>query len=121
MNRSVFREVKRAFESTYPCMAIACADVGGIIVDPLKVDTYIEGAEPCGRGSTAARAKFWTSPGWAATVIIVVALLALGIMGVSVACCTSRGSKAYTALVDYRKAIPTTLGISSAQDREAHV
>ena len=37
--------VKSAFEKTYSCLGITCADVGGIIVSGTE---YYEGAEPCG-------------------------------------------------------------------------
>jgi len=36
--------VKKAFESTYECMEITCAHVGGL----MNADVYYEGAEPCG-------------------------------------------------------------------------
>merc|ERR1719388_134011 len=37
--------VKSAFEKTYACLGITCADVGGIIISGTE---YYEGAEPCG-------------------------------------------------------------------------
>merc|ERR1719313_2457709 len=36
--------VKKAFESTYTCLGITCAHVGGLILDGTE---YYEGAEPC--------------------------------------------------------------------------
>lgn len=38
-----FTAVKEAFESTYECLGITCADVGGLVIN----DKYYEGAEPC--------------------------------------------------------------------------
>jgi hypothetical protein len=40
-----FAKVKEAFESTYACLKITCANVGGLVVTG---DTYYEGAGPCG-------------------------------------------------------------------------
>lgn len=40
-----FASVKTALESTYECLGIRCADVGGLYIN--KQDKYIEGAEPC--------------------------------------------------------------------------
>merc|ERR1719171_1974085 len=39
-----YAAIKTAFESTFTCMGIKCADVGGLIVSGT---TYYEGAEPC--------------------------------------------------------------------------
>jgi hypothetical protein len=39
-----FAKVKQAFESTYACLGITCADVGGIIISGTQ---YHESAEPC--------------------------------------------------------------------------
>merc|ERR1712025_1001042 len=39
-----FAEVKKAFESTYKCLGITCAQVGGLLLGDPK---YYEGAEPC--------------------------------------------------------------------------
>merc|ERR1712232_713387 len=40
-----YAAVKSAFESTYSCLGITCAQVGGIL---LNDDNYVEGGEPCG-------------------------------------------------------------------------
>jgi hypothetical protein len=40
-----FKAVKDAFESTYACLGITCADVGGLIVTGTE---YYPGAGPCG-------------------------------------------------------------------------
>uniref|UniRef100_A0A7S2YN77 Uncharacterized protein n=1 Tax=Entomoneis paludosa TaxID=265537 RepID=A0A7S2YN77_9STRA len=47
-SKADFDAVKRAFESVYDCLEVSCADIGGMI-DPATGDTYIDGAEPCGR------------------------------------------------------------------------
>merc|ERR1712224_1191006 len=39
-----FAAVKQAFESTYACLGITCAHVGGLILDGTE---YYDGAEPC--------------------------------------------------------------------------
>jgi len=44
-----YAAVKQAFESTYTCLGITCAQVGGLIVTGT---TYHTGAEPCGAGAT---------------------------------------------------------------------
>jgi hypothetical protein len=41
-----FAAVKSALESTYGCLGITCADVGGVIDD--GTGTYKVGAAPCG-------------------------------------------------------------------------
>merc|ERR1719274_406020 len=41
--KSKFAGVKKAFESTYPCLGITCADVGGL----LEGTSYFAGADPC--------------------------------------------------------------------------
>jgi hypothetical protein len=41
-----FAAVKEAFKRNYPCIGIACSDVGGIFDDANAV--YLSGAEPCG-------------------------------------------------------------------------
>jgi len=46
-----FAKVKQAFESTYACLGITCADVGGIILSGTQ---YYESAEPCGTSVAAA-------------------------------------------------------------------
>jgi len=43
-----FANVKTAFESTYACMGVTCADVGGL----LNGDTHYAGMEPCSDGSS---------------------------------------------------------------------
>ncbi|KAJ8598837.1 hypothetical protein CTAYLR_008535 [Chrysophaeum taylorii] len=43
-----FAAVKSAIESTYSCLGIVCADVGGL----LDGDAYVTGMEPCDDGST---------------------------------------------------------------------
>jgi hypothetical protein len=50
-----FAEFKVALESTYPCMGITCADVGGVLKVAAgcaadNVSDYEKGAEPCGIG-----------------------------------------------------------------------
>jgi hypothetical protein len=47
-----FGAVKNAFEATYSCLGITCADVGGVLVE--GADTYETGAEPCKSGSILA-------------------------------------------------------------------
>jgi len=42
--KSGFTAVKQAFESTYSCMGVTCADVGGLI---LSGSTYYPMASPC--------------------------------------------------------------------------
>merc|ERR1712025_632762 len=39
-----FATVKKAFESTYKCLGITCAQIGGLLLGDPK---YYEGAEPC--------------------------------------------------------------------------
>merc|ERR1719421_1853457 len=41
--KSKYAGVKQAFESTYPCLGITCADVGGL----LETTKYFAGADPC--------------------------------------------------------------------------
>merc|ERR1719327_63421 len=41
--KSKYAGVKQAFESTYPCLGITCADVGGL----LETTSYFAGADPC--------------------------------------------------------------------------
>merc|ERR1719217_504655 len=43
-----FAAVKSAFEKTYACLGITCADVGGITLSEDSGTEYYEGAEPCG-------------------------------------------------------------------------
>merc|ERR1711937_1086562 len=43
-----FAAVKTAFESTYECLGITCASIGGLLLDGGE---YYEGAEPCGEVS----------------------------------------------------------------------
>jgi hypothetical protein len=43
-----FPKVKKAFESTYECLGITCAQIGGLL---LQGNEYYEGAEPCGKVS----------------------------------------------------------------------
>jgi hypothetical protein len=48
-----YAEFKGAIESTYPCMGLSCADVGGLIVRTqvgcvAGPHEYVVGAEPCG-------------------------------------------------------------------------
>jgi hypothetical protein len=43
-----YAAVKKAFESTYTCLGMTCAHVGGLI---LQDSEYYPGAEPCGDGS----------------------------------------------------------------------
>jgi hypothetical protein len=45
-NQSNFSAVKRAFENSYECMGITCADVGGLYDDSKLA--YYDGAGPCG-------------------------------------------------------------------------
>ena len=46
---SVFANVKQAFESTYNCLGITCAQVGG----QWDGAVYLDGAEPCNNISAA--------------------------------------------------------------------
>jgi len=43
-----FKAIKEAFESTYSCMGMTCADVGGLWL----TEGYHPGAEPCGTGAS---------------------------------------------------------------------
>merc|ERR1712118_419048 len=44
VSADTYPAVKKAFESTYACLGIACAHVGGLILDGTE---YYEGAGPC--------------------------------------------------------------------------
>jgi len=75
--KSGFTSVKQAFESTYACLGITCADVGGLI---LSGSTYHPMAGPC--SSTLAKGVVQTReveeiPAWAIVLIAVVSVLLL--------------------------------------------
>ena len=67
-----FESVKNAFESTYDCMGISCADVGGLYDS--ATSKYYDGAAPCGsgKGSKAGLAVGLTIGG-----IFVIAMIAM--------------------------------------------
>merc|ERR1719262_1041482 len=44
VSADTYPAVKKAFESTYACLGITCAHVGGLILDGTE---YYEGAGPC--------------------------------------------------------------------------
>jgi len=48
-----FAAVKAAFEDTYSCLGITCADVGGLLL----TSDYYEGAEPCSKASEVSEGK----------------------------------------------------------------
>ena len=74
---SGFASVKQAFESTYACMGITCADVGGLI---LSGKTYYTMAEPCTIPSTATgdaqtkEVEVESTPVWLVVLLVVIAV-----------------------------------------------
>lgn len=49
-SKADFAAVKKAFEEVYPCLKVTCAEVGGV-VNEFTRNTYVQGAEPCGKVS----------------------------------------------------------------------
>jgi len=78
-----FVKVKQAFESTYACMGITCADVGGLL--SAEADGYYPTAEPCttvlpqgfGSSNTSTSDKEEKIPVWLIVVLIVIGALLL--------------------------------------------
>jgi len=73
---SGFASVKQAFESTYACMGITCADVGGLI---LSGSTYHSMAGPCLDTAVSAvqTEEVEEIPTWTIVVLVVVGVLLL--------------------------------------------
>merc|ERR1712183_159712 len=69
---SVFANVKQAFESTYDCLGITCAEVGG----QWDGAVYLDGAEPC-ETSAAANGIGTTQIGF--TLMVFTAILSMAI------------------------------------------
>eukprot|EP00747_Dinoflagellata_sp_TGD_P194082 gnl/TRDRNA2_/TRDRNA2_61098_c0_seq1.p1 gnl/TRDRNA2_/TRDRNA2_61098_c0~~gnl/TRDRNA2_/TRDRNA2_61098_c0_seq1.p1 ORF type:complete len:262 (-),score=41.40 gnl/TRDRNA2_/TRDRNA2_61098_c0_seq1:131-895(-) len=122
-----FVAVKEAFESTYACMGITCADVGGLV---LEGSTYYDGAAPCGPGvptaavplapeptPVAAPAADAKVPAWATTIVIVIVSVLVVIVGaVGVYCWTkSRRYKHLTSGGSKQAFGGTVIGTSASQ------
>jgi Low iron-inducible periplasmic protein len=73
-NTANFESVRSAFERTYDCMGISCADVGGIYDS--ATSKYFDGAAPCGSSSSKG-SKTGLAIGLTIGGIVVVALLAM--------------------------------------------
>jgi len=72
-----FKAIKEAFESTYSCMGMTCADVGGLWL----TEGYHPGAEPCGTGASgggSAPAATTAAPGTTSASFELQPTLALG-------------------------------------------
>jgi hypothetical protein len=73
-NTADFASVKNAFESTYSCLGISCADVGGLYDG--ATSSYMEGAAPCG-SSSSSDSRVGLAVGLTFAGLAVVALVAL--------------------------------------------
>jgi hypothetical protein len=73
-NTADFAAVKGAFESTYSCLGISCADVGGLYDG--ATSSYMEGAAPCG-SSSSSDSRVGLAVGLTFAGLAVVALVAL--------------------------------------------
>ncbi|KAL7578362.1 hypothetical protein ACA910_012766 [Epithemia clementina (nom. ined.)] len=47
-SKADFGAVKRALEEVYGCLRVSCAEIGGV-VNEITMNTYVKGAEPCGK------------------------------------------------------------------------
>jgi len=95
---SGFTSVKLAFESTYACVGITCADVGGLI---LAGSTYHPMAGPCVSTmvSAAQAEEVEEMPVWAIAVLVVVSVLLLA-MCVTAFICRKRANQQKQNLMD---------------------
>jgi Low iron-inducible periplasmic protein len=78
-NTADFASVKRAFEDTYSCMGITCADVGGVY--DTTTQSYSEGASPCEGSGSDGGSKAGLAIGLSVGALIVVALVILFVKG----------------------------------------
>jgi len=79
--KSGFASIKQAFEATYACMGITCADVGGLIKEGATVFPYYqEGASPCiDAVSVVQTNQVEEIPVWTIVVIAVVGVVLLAV------------------------------------------